>query len=73
MHPATDQALVSLDFLSTDDVARCLGLSPRTLERFRLEGRGPSYHKFGRVVRYSRSALEEWAASQLRQSTSEAA
>lgn len=63
MHAAIDQAIVSLDFLSTDDVARHFGLSPRTLERFRLEGRGPAYHKFGRVVRYSRSALQEWAAS----------
>lgn len=68
-----DPSLKSLDFLSTDDVARHLGLSPRTLERFRLEGRGPAYHKFGRVVRYSRSALAEWAAGQLRHSTSEAA
>ena len=59
------------DFMSSDDVALFLGLSPRTLERFRLEGRGPSYFKFGRIVRYRRAETLKWAEAQLRTSTSD--
>lgn len=70
---SADPAFRTLDFLSTDDVARYLGLSSRTLERFRVEGRGPAYHKFGRAVKYRRDNLLEWAERQLRHSTSEAA
>lgn len=61
------------DFLSGDEAANLLNLSPRTLERFRIEGRGPAYCKFGRLVRYHRSALIEWALQQQRSSTAEAA
>jgi len=49
-----------------------LGLSPRTLERFRLEGRGPAFLKLGRRVVYSRDDLVAWAESQRRTSTSDA-
>ena len=59
------------DFMSSEDVAVILGLSPRTLERFRLEGRGPTYFKFGRIVRYKRSTILTWADAQLRTSTSD--
>ena len=59
------------DFMSSDDVALFLGLSPRTLERFRLEGRGPAYFKFGRIVRYRRAETLKWAEAQLRTSTSD--
>lgn len=73
--PNSESALVtripSDDFLPSDDAAQMLGLSPRTLERFRLEGRGPSYFKFGRVVRYRRSTMLAWAEAQMRTSTSD--
>ena len=59
------------DFMSSDDVAVILSLSPRTLERFRLEGRGPAYFKFGRIVRYKRSTTLAWANAQMRTSTSD--
>ena len=59
------------DFMSPNDVATFLGLSPRTLERFRLEGRGPAYFKFGRIVRYRRAETLKWAEAQLRTSTSD--
>ena len=34
--------------VSTDEAARRLGMSPRTLERWRLEHRGPAYVKLGK-------------------------
>ena len=48
-----------------------LNLSPRTLERLRVEGRGPAFLKFGRRVMYSRADLVAWAESQRRLSTSD--
>ncbi|MCY4479319.1 MAG: helix-turn-helix domain-containing protein [Rhodospirillales bacterium] len=46
--------------LNTDQAAQRLGLSPRTLERYRVTGEGPEYLKIGRAVRYTVSALERW-------------
>jgi len=59
-------------FLDQNAAAEYLGLSPRTLERFRVEGRGPHYRKFGRRVLYARADLVDWADRQIRRSTSDA-
>lgn len=47
---ATTQAPAQAEFLvlTTDEAARRLGLSPRTLERWRQEGTGPAYVRLGR-------------------------
>jgi len=39
------------------DAARLLTISPRTMQKWRQLGRGPSYAKFGRVLRYPGDAL----------------
>ena len=51
--------------------AAFLRLSPRTLERFRVQGRGPRFLKLGRRVMYRVGDLEAWADAQGRNSTSE--
>lgn len=48
-------------FLNTAQAAFFVGLSPRTLERMRLEDRGPCFRKHGRQVRYHIQALEDWS------------
>ncbi|MFZ5834713.1 MAG: helix-turn-helix transcriptional regulator [Pseudomonadota bacterium] len=53
------------------DAASFLGLSERTLERFRLEGTGPIFRKFGRRVLYAPDDLTAWADAQSRTSTSD--
>ena len=53
-------------YISTADAAARLGLSPRTLDRYRATGGGPAFHRFGRRVRYSGADLEAWAASRQR-------
>lgn len=58
-------------YMPQDLAADFLGLSPRTLERFRVEGRGPSFLKLGRRVVYSREDLVKWAEAQRRSSTSD--
>ncbi len=50
------------EFLSTRKAAAALGLSPRTLDRYRETGRGPAYHRFGQRIVYRRGDLDDWAA-----------
>ena len=49
--------------MSTVEAAARLALSPRTLDRYRATGRGPAFHRFGGVVRYSGADLEAWTAA----------
>ena len=41
-------------------VAEMLGCSPRTLQRWRMEGKGPPSTKIGRKVFYELNDLQEW-------------
>jgi predicted DNA-binding transcriptional regulator AlpA len=54
------------------EVAERLGISIRSLERWRCTGEGPRYIKLGRQVRYTCDDLEAWLAERSRRSTSEA-
>ncbi|MBK8210391.1 MAG: helix-turn-helix domain-containing protein [Rhodospirillales bacterium] len=56
--------------LDQSDVARRLKLSPRTLEKWRWEGRGPQYLKLGRRVVYRLADIQAFKAERLRESTS---
>jgi Helix-turn-helix domain len=58
-------------FLDQRQTASLLNLSERTLERFRLEGTGPAYCKFGRRVMYACADVLSWADARRRTSTSE--
>ena len=57
-------------YLSTREAAVWLGLSPRTLDRCRVSGDGPAFHRFGSRVRYLAADLEAWASAR-RLSTSD--
>lgn len=50
-----------LRYLTNDEAATFLRLSPRTLEKQRVIGGGPRFRKFGRRVMYALSDLEAWA------------
>ena len=64
-HRTTDEGETGMDddgkYLSTRKAAAFLGLSPRTMDRNRMRGEGPSYYRFGQRVLYRRDDLEEWA------------
>jgi hypothetical protein len=45
-------------------VSGIIGCSLPTLRRWRLEKRGPRYHKFGSLVRYGNCDLAEWTEAQ---------
>lgn len=60
-------------YLSPAQAARFLGLSPRTLERFRETGDGPTFTRIGiRRIAYARRDLDEWLSARRYRSTSEA-
>jgi hypothetical protein len=58
-------------FLSNDQAASFLNLSPRTLEKLRVVGGGPTFSKLGRRVVYAREDLQSWATAKRRASTSD--
>lgn len=59
------------DYLTPEEAAHHLRLSPRTLEKMRTLGGGPRFCKFGRRVLYARVELEAWAAERSYEMTSE--
>ena len=50
-------------FLTNDEAAAFLRLSPRTLEKQRVLGGGPRFRKFGARVLYAADDLRQWADS----------
>ena len=47
-------------FLTVRETATLLGLSPRTLDGYRVTGDGPAFHRFGSRVLYARFDVEAW-------------
>lgn len=75
--PAANQDTPISDdiYLTTEDAAGLLSLSPRTLERMRVSGGGPQFFKAGpgkrsRVL-YAKSDLNKWLQARCFDSTSE--
>jgi predicted DNA-binding transcriptional regulator AlpA len=58
--------------LRTPAAAAYLALSESTLEKYRVTGQGPIYHKAGpKIVIYRSEDLDEWLNARRRRSTSE--
>lgn len=57
VHPITQGALAE------PDAARYIGYTPSALRLWRREGRGPSYVRHGRSIRYLATDLDEWIAA----------
>lgn len=55
---------MSTRFLTEFDVAERTQISLGTLRRWRLENKGPKYHKFGSLVRYDEGDLAAWEQAQ---------
>lgn len=71
-YPCPQQQNPHAKFLDTREAADFLGLSNRTLDRYRVTGEGPVFHKFGSRIRYALADLQAWAAARRARSTSEA-
>ena len=64
-----DEGIRKLDgrtFLNEREAAVVVGLSFRTLDRYRVTGGGPVFHKFGSRVLYAHYDLEAWTKGRLR-------
>ncbi len=56
--------------LRTKEAAALLGLKPKTLQNWRLEGRGPVWLSLGsRIIRYAPDAIAAWIDSEAAKST----
>ena len=58
-----------INFLDTQQAARFLGLSAKTLARYRVKAKGPVFVKLEGRVRYLRKDLDDWAHRRRRAST----
>ena len=58
-------------YLRTPEAARILGISPRTLEKYRCHGSGPTFRKLGGRVVYAIDDLQAWADQAACRSTSD--
>jgi hypothetical protein len=58
-------------FLNTKEAAAWLRLTKNTLEKMRVQGKGPIYRKHGRYVRYHVEDLVDYSNASKRRSTSD--
>jgi hypothetical protein len=68
--PAAPAAALT-EYCDTAGAANLLGISASTLTKRRMDGNGPPFVKFSKLVRYHVPTLRAWAAAREHQSTSE--
>jgi predicted site-specific integrase-resolvase len=59
-----------VNFFNQTEAADLLRVSERTLERWRIEGNGPLFRRFGRRIVYAETDLKAWADKRCFTSTS---
>ena len=64
-------AQLATRYVRTHEAARILGLSARTLQKYRCHGSGPTFRKLGGRVVYAIDDLETWADKAACSSTSD--
>jgi excisionase family DNA binding protein len=57
--------------LTEKELAARLGVSPRTVQQWRVHGGGPAYLKLGVSVRYDLATVEAWERAQTRSHTAD--
>ncbi len=62
---------MELELLTTPEAAKLLRLKATTLNKMRVEGRGPVFRKLGRKVTYLPADLRAWIEAGRRESTSD--
>ena len=66
-----EQQQITTELLDEQAFEAEYGQPRRTLQKWRVEGRGPRFLKVGRRVFYRRCDIEEWLQTCLRSSTSD--
>ncbi|SEP20844.1 Helix-turn-helix domain-containing protein [Salinihabitans flavidus] len=62
--PDTDPAPLLAEWISRDDLARELNLTPDTLGRWEARRQGPPCTRLGRKVFYRRASVQDWLRAQ---------
>ncbi len=57
--------------LTQQGLSELIGVAPRTLERWRVEGSGPRFCRAGRKILYPSEDVEKWLLANRRISTSD--
>ena len=55
-----DTRVFARKFVNEVELGEIVGLSPRTLQKHRLEGHGPKFYKLHGAVRYALDDIEGW-------------
>lgn len=63
--------MTDTQLLTQSEAAELLRLKPKTLARWRWDGKGPIYRKIGGAVRYAVQDLENYVEDSCRTSTSD--
>lgn len=58
-------------YLTQELLSKLIGVSERTLERWRVEGSGPVFCHAGRKVLYQKQDIDDWLAASRCKSTSQ--
>jgi hypothetical protein len=70
-YPQSPGAQTPEPFVDENRGAEHLGVSPRTMQRWRMTGTGPPWFRIGRLAKYRIADLTTWAEAQARISTSD--
>ena len=70
-YPQSPSAQPPEPFVDENRGAEHLGVSPRTMQRWRMTVTGPPWFRIGRLARYRIADLTTWAEAQARTSTSD--
>ena len=61
------------EYLNERQTAEYLGVSERTLQRWRRVGTGPRFATLNHLIRYSRAEIDRYVSDNMHQSTAERA
>jgi len=61
-HPSIDGRHVH-ELMTEQEAATYLGVSLSGMRKWRARGYGPKYCRFGKIIRYKRSSLDQWVDS----------
>lgn len=62
--PVPDPSHLLAEWISRDDLARELNLTPDTLSRWEARREGPPCTRLGRKVLYRRASVQDWLRAQ---------
>ena len=60
----SEQVAPEAQWITPDDLAARLSISPGTVANWRGQGKGPAFKRFGGIVRYREDIVNAWIEDQ---------